>query len=399
MIDPFYPDQPPAAASEPDPPSEQAHSIPEARALTLARGRDLRSLLALYIRKHLPAAQPPDSTKPQPPKMEGAYARILPVLQFIPVVLVLLFVISFLWDFPGAEIAPFGYPVELSGLLRILSVSGLIGFLTNALAIGMLFHPRKRRPIFGQGLVPAQRERIIFRLATAVSEELINEEMIKRKIEESQAIAKYREMAFGVTRGVLEDAEFRQDLKRLTAEYVQQVLSSQDVRRKIIDFTTDKIEEQAGRGIGGLALRTYRFFNEADFQRRLDEAVKELPSSVDTALDGLDSLLDKLPEKIEARGEEIEAWATRLVLGFVEKFNVYDVIVENMRAYDEQQLENLLKNTANEQLNYIKYLGGVLGIAGGFVIWRPVLALVAFAVILGVLYGLDVLLYRRNAGA
>lgn len=376
-----------------------AETLPEARAITKARAQDLRTLLSKYVSRHLPEPAPVKTRTTEPPRVVGAHARLLPVLQVIPWTLTVLFALSFVWDFPGWTVAAFGYTVELDGLLRILSVSGLIGFLTNWLAITMLFNPREPRPIFGQGLIPAQRERVIFRLAKAVSEELINEQIIKEKIEESGVITKYREMALTVTRGVLEDPEFRTDLKRLTADYVETVLASEAVRKKIAAFLVEKLERHAGEGLGGIALRAYRFFNEPDFQRRVDDLVRQLPNSLDGALEGVDQLLDRVPEKIEARSEEIEAWVTKIVLGFVEKLDVYDMIISNMERYDEQQLENLLKNTSNEQLNYIKYLGGVLGVLGGLFIWRPLASLIVFGSLGLLLYGFDELLYRRKRGA
>jgi len=333
----------------------------------------------------------------EPPRTVGAHARALPYLRAIPVLLAALFGLSFVWDFPGVTLAALGYTLALDGLLRITAVSGLIGFLTNWLAITMLFHPRKKRPIFGQGLIPAQRERVIFRLAKAVSEELINEEIIKQKIEESQVIPKYREMALSVTHSVLEDPEFRAELKDLTADYVNQVLGSEEVRRKIVDFTIRKIEEHTHQSLGGLALKAYRFVNEDDFQRRIDQAVRELPRSLDTALDEMDHLLDRIPEALAARSDEIEDWATKIVLGFVENLDVYGMIISNMRQYDERKLEALIKSSSNEQLNYIKYLGGVLGFFGGLVIWRPLLALAVFGTLGLLLYGLDAVVLRRRA--
>jgi len=371
-------------------------SIPEAREVTRARARDLRGLLGKYVRRHMPERASTTAPIPEPPRAVGAHARLLPILRTIPAVLLVLFGISFLWDFPGLSFSLGTLTLPLEGLLRILAVSGLIGFATNWLAITMLFNPRERRPIFGQGLIPAQRERVIYRLAKAVSEELINEEIIKQKIEENQIIPKYREMALSVTRGVLEDPDFRTDLKALTADYVETVLTSDEVRKKIVDFTIDKIERVAGEGLGGLAVKAYRFLNEDDFKRRIDKAIHDLPRSLDSALDEMDALLDKIPEKIEARSEEIEAWATRLVLGFVENLDVYDMIMSNMEQYDEQQLENLLKKTSNEQLNYIKYLGGILGAIGGLVIWQPLLALSVLGTLSLLLWGLDVLLYKKS---
>ena len=113
------------------------------------------------------------------------------------------------WDFDGVSVSLLGRELVVDGLLRVLSVGGLIGFFTNWLAITMLFNPRERRPVFGQGLIPAQRDRVVFRLARAVSEELINEEIIKQKIQESGIIRKYSDLGLEVVRGVVHDPDFR----------------------------------------------------------------------------------------------------------------------------------------------------------------------------------------------
>src|SRR5690606_31612141 len=130
------------------------------------------------------------------------------------------------------------------------------------------------------------------------------------------------------------------------------------------------------------------------FQRCIERAVREIPGALDPLLDRLDEALDRVPEKVEARSDQIEALATKTVLGFVERLDVYAMIVENARGFDEAQLENLLKKTSNEQLNYIKYLGGVLGVVGGFVIWEPVLALALLTALTLGLWGLDEALFR-----
>ena len=166
-------------------------------------------------------------------------------------------------------------------------------------------------------------------------------------------------------KSVVEDPAFRDELKDLTAVYVESVLGSEAMREKLADLARQKVEEYAGRGLGGFALRAYRSFNEADFQRRIDQAVAEIPGALDPLLDRLDEALDRVPALVEARSGQLEAFATKTVLGFVERLDVYSMIVENARGFDEAQLENLLKKTSNEQLNYIKYLGGVLGVVGG----------------------------------
>ena len=132
--------------------------------------------------------------------------------------------------------------------MKLLSVSGLIGFGTNWLAITMLFQPREKRVIIPQGLIPAQRERVIYRLSEAISKELINADIIKQKIQESGVIGRYRDLAVGVIRGTVEDPGFRADLKTLASDYAQEVLGSEAVRREVAHLAVQKVEEQAGPG-------------------------------------------------------------------------------------------------------------------------------------------------------
>ncbi len=371
-------------------------SVGEAREVTRSTASEFRRLLARHVRRHVPGRVTPAKRTAEPPRLVGGHARILPLLKVIPWGLAGLFALSFAWDFPGQAVSVWGMTLPLDGVIRFVSVSGLIGFLTNWVAITMLFNPRSERPIMGQGLIPAQRERVIYRLATAVSEELINEEIIKQKIEENNIIPRYRELALDVTRGVLEDDAFRAEFKKLTASYLEAVLTSPEVRTKIIQFVITKIESWAGQGLGGFALKAYRFVNEENFTLRVEEAIASLPNQLDVVMDEMDALLDVIPEKIEARSDDIELWATKLVLGFVENLDVYDMVMTNMMAYDDRRLEDLIKRSTNEQLSYIKYLGGILGACGGLVIWQPIPALILFTAVGGTVYAADEIIFRLN---
>jgi uncharacterized membrane protein YheB (UPF0754 family) len=395
ILDPKAPEDPAFDASGV---RDHAESIEEARHITRRRGRELVVIVRRAVRRHLPPRSPrPPSVAPSAPRLAGRLGQVLPFLRAIPAVLAAVFAVSFLWDFPGGTVRLFGQTLALDGLLRILSVSGLIGFSTNWLAITMLFRPRAKRPIVPQGLIPAQRERVIYRLAQAISQELINEELIKQKIEASGAISRYRQQGVATLKAIVEDEEFRSDLKTLTAEYVEAVLGSESMRRQIAELVVTKIQAHAGQGISGLALKAYRALNEEDFQRRVDRAVHEIPAALDPVLDRLDDALDRVPALIEARGDDIERLATRTVLGFVERLDVHAMIIENAQQFDESQLEDLLKKTSNEQLNYIKYLGGILGVIGGFVIWEPILALAVLTALSLALWFADEALYRAAA--
>ncbi|WP_263785652.1 DUF445 domain-containing protein [Salinibacter grassmerensis] len=395
------------AASDPNMNDEPEASEAAMRASSQngAAGRDaswprLQRQIFRTASRHLPDAPGTDEEAVDPPpKRTGSYARWLPVLKALPWVLGALFALSFVWDFPGVTLTVAGYPVVLEGLLRFTTVSGLVGFGTNWLAITMLFRPREPRPLVGQGLVPAQRERVAYRLAQAVSDELINKALIKEKIRESGLVAKYRDLLVAAASDVATDDAVRTEGKALLRGVLRDVLSTPSVQKRIVALTAEQVEAQAGEGLSGLMLRTYRYFGEDDFRARLRETVRRLPDAVDPLVEELDPVLDRLPAALERRGDEIEALLTRVVLRLVDTLDLERMIYENVRAYDERQLEMLLRRTTNEQLNYIKYLGAALGIIGGFIIWAPAAALVAVTTIGLAIYAVDETLFRARTDA
>lgn len=331
----------------------------------------------------------------EPPKASSDKKLLLKLLLAFPYLLLIAFVVSFFWDFDGIQFTVLGYEIVLEGLMRILSISGLIGFLTNWLAITMLFRPLQRRPILGQGLVPAQKERIAFRLATAVSEDLINPEIIKQKIHDSGAISKYREMASQYIRKVIDDPNFRAELKVLAVNYVDEMIAQPQVRTSIaasiIAQIEDNIEENTFEKV---ALKAYSFIKGQEMQELVEDALKKLPGGVEKGLDKLDIWLDQLPEKINEHSESIEDIVTSLLYKLVNQLDVHSLVEDNLRQYDESRLEKLIKNASNDQLQYIQFLGAVLGTLGGFIIWKPLGSLAVLGVILAAVVGLDIAIHH-----
>ncbi len=359
------------------------------------QGTGLRRAVLRAVVRNLPSEPPADVQAEEPPRRVGSYAQWLPLLRAIPWLLGAVFALSFAWDFPGRQITVFGHTMVVEGLLRTLTVSGLIGFGTNWLAITMLFQPRDPRPIVGQGLIPEQRERVAWRLAQAVSDELINEAIIVEKIHETGLAARYRDLALSVAEDVTDDDAFRRELKAVLRRSLRDVLADGDVQRRIVDFTAEQLEENT-RGLPGLALQTYRMVNEDRFQAQLREAVERLPHSIAPLVDEVDPFLDSVPNRLRERADDIEELITQLVVRFVETIDVQRIVLDNVRSYDERQLENLLKRTTNEQLNYIKYLGAVLGVVGGLVIWEPAASLILLTVLGLALWAVDEGLYRMR---
>ncbi|MTI87537.1 MAG: DUF445 family protein [Balneolaceae bacterium] len=332
-----------------------------------------------------------------PPKKESKHKWLLSLLFVVPYVLIAIFAGSFFWDFDGISKTIFGITLNFEGLLRILSISGLIGFLTNWLAITMLFRPTHKRPILGQGLIPAQKDRIAYRLARAVSEDLINPEIIKRKIHESQAISKYREKATVYVKNIIDEPEFRTDLKTLVTGYVNEMIADPEIRSRlaktVIEHLDQAIEENSFEKV---ALKAYSFLKGQEMQHLVEDALEKLPGGIEKGLDRMDIYLDSLPEKLEEHSEIIEEVVTSLLYRLVNQLDVHALVEDNLRQYDEKRLEQLIKNASNDQLQYIQYLGAVLGTFGGFIIWEPLVSLTLLGSILGLTLLTDHLIHKSS---
>lgn len=330
-----------------------------------------------------------------PARFEYKHKGWLVLLGFIPYLLAGMFVTSFFWDFQGAHLSLWGFQLQLQGLLKILSISGLIGFLTNWLAITMLFKPSERRPILGHGLIPAQKERIAWRLSRAVSDDLINPEIIKQKIHEYRIISRYREEATHYIKNIIDDPAFREDLKQLMVEYVDEMIADQEIRTAIAEQILIQIEEAVeNKSIEKVALKAYSFIRGQEMQEIIEEALIRLPGSVESGLDKLDDMLDRLPTTLDQNSDAIENLVTSLLYRLINQLDVQTLVEEKLNEYDEQKLTNIIRSATNEQLKYIQYLGAVLGTIGGFVIWEPLLSIIILSIFGTLILLVDHLLYK-----
>jgi uncharacterized membrane protein YheB (UPF0754 family) len=372
-------------------PTVRTEAVEMAKDKTQAYGKALWSLINAHAKQSREKA-PIATVEPKRYSMENAW--ILNLLLAVPYLLVGMFITSFFWDFPGMHWNLWGLPIEMTGLLRILSVSGMIGFMTNWLAITMLFRPAVKRPLLGHGLIPAQKDRIAWRLSQAVANDLINPEIIKQKIHESNAIGKYREQATDVIRKVIDAPTFRDELKKLVVDYVDEMIADPTIRTAIATRILEQIETaMESKTVERFALRLYTYLRGQEAQELIDEALLELPASIENGLDKLDDILDNIPKKIDEHSDAIENLVTNIIFKLVNQLDVQKLVQDNIQQFEERRLEKMIKGATNEQLNYIQYLGAVLGTIGGFVIWEPLISIIVLGTLTGSILLVDHLLF------
>ena len=363
---------------------------------------DFSNRLGQIIREHTAESSTDAKRKavrysPQP---ESKNLKLLYLLKPLPWLLAALFLFSFIWDLNGFSARVFGYELVFEGLLRIISISGLIGFITNWAAITMLFRPVEKRPLLMQGLIPAHKNRIAHRLAQTVSEELINAELIKERIERTGLIQTMRKQASDSIEEIVMRSDFREAFHQWITDWLEEILSDPEIRTEISRTVTDEINRNLeNRIFEKTAIKLYSKLRGRELKQMIETALLELPAAVENRSAELGKMLEELPELISNRGETIDTLLTEIIHTLVNRFDLYSLVKENLENYDEGKLESMIRGATNEQLKTIQYLGALLGTIGGFVIWEPVFSLIIITLSFGLLFLLDYLLGRYQIQA
>ena len=346
-------------------------------------------------RRLAPASEPPS---PPPATPDDKTSIVLILLRILPYLCGLGFGLSMWWDFGDSMTLPWrSEPVLLEGILRMITVTGLVGFGTNWLAIKMLFYPRQKRPLLGQGLIPSRKDRIVTKLGEQISKEIINSELIVEQIRKSGLVSQHRRKLTNSLRNIVHNDEFRADIIELSQHYINQFLRSPEFQERVRDFVRGIDFENVGLVEGGI-LRVYKALTgDQDVSDRLQEVISSLTFRMDRYEDRLAEYLRKMPEAIEEQSHAIEDYALTAIVFLIEQVNIQNVIVSNLQRFDEVRLERLLWRSTSDQLQYIQYLGCFLGLIGGLFIWLPIESLVVTVVLGGLVWGLDVLILRWRA--
>lgn len=318
----------------------------------------------------------------------------LQVLKFLPWICVAAFGFSFFWDFgPEHKLEIAGQTLTLEAIIRMVSVSGLIGFGTNWVAVKMLFKPVIRRPIWGQGLIPAHKERIVWQLAGGIHKHILNEDLIRERINESGLIPRINQILIRGVENLLDDEEFIREVKAIAYLQVKRTLSKPETRERFAGIINEKLDENLNKGLSGFVFQAFKKLNRREYEAVLNNILNRVPGSVVDVIEEVEDKRSDIAEGIRAREQDMERFLLKLVLDVLDRIDIRTLLSKQMAHFDEARLEQMIWSATNEQLLYIEYLGTLLGIFGGLLIWQPVVMGAAFGAIFVVLFLLDQLLF------
>ena len=298
----------------------------------------------------------------------------------------------------------------LSLILRPL-LGGVIGYITNDIAIRMLFRPHKAKYVLGihvpftPGIIPKERGRIASALGESICNNLLNPEVMERSLLSEEMIEKLRRR---IDQFIEEQrhndetlAEFlchyistedlsliKSDVATQLSVQVHQKMNEVDLGSKISHIVIKKAVEKTKSGLVGFIRSKIRADAWLDritepAEKLLAKHVNELihnnsASLVNDMLDGeIDKFLDQPVKKLLegredklliARDRIIDLYRTLITERLPHILQTIDIsrIIENrINEMDMDEAEKIIHNVMDKELKAVIWFGALLGMVIG----------------------------------
>ena len=285
-------------------------------------------------------------------------------------------------------------------------MGGVIGYITNDLAIRMLFRPRKALYIgrfhvpFTPGLIPSQKGRIAQSIGGVISRQLLNEETLRQTLLSENTLQTLRKKVRTSLRILSKDERKVGDLLRKPAIQRRVNASVDELQAKLTEAVTRKIiEARLGYAVVDSVIGNRMDFVTRNplFARFLDDntstlirdklaekvndIIAERAPGASAAIIGhyreelvearLCDLYAKYQDREDAIVDAIADLYTNMLDGNLDKLlqaiNIEQIVVDKINAFDAAQLEAMIFGIMKRELRAIVYLGALLGFLMGFV--------------------------------
>lgn len=284
-------------------------------------------------------------------------------------------------------------------------LGGIIGYITNDLAIKMLFHPH--RPVyigkwhvpFTPGLIPSQKQRIAKSLGNVISSQLLDAQTIR---EEALSENTRKKMRDGLVKLLEKQASDERKLRERIGAHVP-AEKIEEYEKKLVDGASDMIMDKlraSGIGaeitaqisqalqakLGGLGLSLLLRGNalegiEQAITNMINTKIEEKgPEMIRSKLNAMEKdLMDKrICDLTEAHMGRIDLLADAVMElyeglmvnhleGMLAAAGIDKIIENKIASFDAAQLEKLIFGIMKKELKAIVYLGAVLGFLMGFI--------------------------------
>lgn len=282
-------------------------------------------------------------------------------------------------------------------------IGGLIGLITNGLAIKMLFRPLHPAKIgkftlpFTPGLIPREKHRLAGAIGQVVGGTLLDPETFHKALasdalkqalcDKVDSVIDQMGMEEGTVSDYLEGKGFHDLADRTVdtvgdrlADYVAKYLAEKNVGDEVLDVAIEKVMGNLNPMVAMMAQPAIEKARP-DIAEKVNELIAEECPHVVKGYIGkeYDSCMDK-----PMRDVAIYLWKKKDLIKdklwqiylsildekaeqIVRKLNVTGIVEEKINEYDAAYLERLILDISRKELNALVWIGGILGMIIGFV--------------------------------
>ena len=270
-------------------------------------------------------------------------------------------------------------------------IGGIIGLITNGLAIKMLFRPHKEiyigkfRLPFTPGLIPKEKNRIAAAIGKIIGNELLNSETLGKALcsDEMQNAfyRKYENIAEQLKendkllKDVLEEKGFSDSIEGVKGNITQKAGVS-----IANNYGVEEVLKNLNPMLRGMASGAIEAA-KMPLSVKIDNLILEkCPEYVEEYLgSGYEEWMDKPVSEVTKQLEEkfprlkyqiwivYETFMDKKSENFIQELNIPKVVEEKINEFDMAELEKMIMEIAKKELNALVWLGGLLGMLMGFV--------------------------------
>ena len=222
-----------------------------------------------------------------------------------------------------------------------VGVGASIGYITNYIAIKMLFRPYKpvklgNLTIFPQGIIPKEKEALAKKVGGVVKDYILSEEEIKKIVTSNE---------------VKEEIEkfLNEKIENLLDKDIQEFITKEEMAEKFAEIIENVVKEKFSMFAGFVSKSMLK-----DILLRL-----EMPLKINQIIS---------PEKVkEILKQEIFLFLENEVPKIFLKAHIDKIVEEKVASFDEKTLEEMLFALMKKHFGFINFAGAALGAIIGFV--------------------------------
>ena len=282
-------------------------------------------------------------------------------------------------------------------------LGAIIGYITNWIAIRMLFRPRTAKRILGirvpftPGIIPKSRDELARNVGKAVARELLSSDAIRAQLDSPQLRTSLRQWIGQQRQSLMQqpitlgdgEQQLLKDLMPVLSASIRLMLRQPVLRDEMIKVGADVLQRTVSNQ--NVIARTAINVSRAD-----RAVVNRIPDIVDTIIVQLES--SATPERVGALTSQwlqasepksgndfvvlspttearIDDYLTERVIAFLgaqipalsDILDVESLVTERINTFDTAQVERMILDVTGRHLKWINYFGAGLGTVIGLI--------------------------------